>query len=93
MILCGYVTKKSVVKGSEVTNTRCYFLRPIEKDGMGSVPSISADLPMNYDVSRLKIGSNYIVESYDYQYTDKSSGQVYTFKKISNMALIGGTNA
>lgn len=86
MILLGLkVTKTHDDKsGKDFVRNRGYFGRKLDsKDGRGIVPSYSADFNSDIDVSALKIGSDYIVETYDYQRTNKETGEIYNFKNVS----------
>lgn len=88
MYLLGYKTKQFKRKdGTEATSTKCFLGSLINKDGKGYYPSISADLPVDYDTESLQIGVDYIVELYDHKYIDTTTGQQYTFKKITRMVL------
>ena len=90
MKLLGYRTRIAQVNGKDCLNCRCFFAKDLGKDGEGVYPCLTADLPLNFDISYLRVGADYIVESFDYTYTKQSTGEIFTFKKISDIQLKGG---
>lgn len=79
-------TNKDEKSGKEYVRKRGYFGRNIsDKEGRGVIPTYFADFNQSIDVDSLKIGQDYCVETYDVQRTNKDTGEVYTFKYISNI--------
>lgn len=85
MILLGVQKRDFESNGRKVTRWRGYFARKLSSSegGQGMCPAFSADFNSDIDVSRLKVGSDYVVETYDYQRVNKETGQIYSFKNVS----------
>ena len=83
MVLLGLKKNEFESNGRKIIRWRGYFARKITDGGTGLVPTYMADFNSDIDVNRLKCGSDYVVETYDYERTNKETGQVYTFKNVS----------
>ena len=85
MVLLGLQKRDFESNGRKVTRWRGYFARRLSssEDGQGLCPSFSADFNSDIDVSRLKVGSDYVVETYEYQRVNRETGQAFVFRNVS----------
>lgn len=85
MVLLGLLKRDYESNGRKIERWRGYFARRLTSSdgGQGLCPSFYADFNRDIDVSRLKVGSDYVVETYEYQRVNGETGQVFTFRNVS----------
>ena len=85
MVLLGLQKRDFESNGRTVTRWRGYFARKLSSSegGQGMCPSFTADFNSDIDVSRLKVGTDYVVETYEYQRVNRETGQTFTVRNVS----------
>lgn len=85
MVLLGLQKREYESNGRKVVKWRGYFARRLSSSegGQGMCPSFSADFNSDIDISRLKVGVDYVVETYEYQRVNRDTGQSFTFRNVS----------
>lgn len=88
MIFLGVKVSKNEKGGKTYVRKRGYFARSIKPDQDGSrgmIPVTYADFNSDIDVSKLEVGKDYCVETYEVERMNKETGEVYKFKYVSSI--------